>query len=100
MSDDERISVDLAGLHRLAGDLEDVLKKLNESLDALYGRVAKLVLTWEGEAREVFVDELDKWDRSAQDLEAAQAWLHEVVTTGSTNYAAAHRAVLQGWGGH
>ncbi|MEU0375320.1 WXG100 family type VII secretion target, partial [Streptomyces sp. NPDC006283] len=28
----------------------------------------------------------------------AQAWLHEVVTTGHANYAEAHRAVLRGWG--
>ncbi|MFF8845750.1 WXG100 family type VII secretion target [Streptomyces sp. NPDC015127] len=98
MSDDEHITVNFATLQRLSGDLEDILKKLNERLDLLYGRVEKLVLTWEGEAREVFVDELDKWDRSAQDLQAAQAWLHEVVTKGHINYAAAHQAVLRGWG--
>lgn len=96
--DDEHITVNFATLQRLSGDLEDILKKLNERLDLLYGRVEKLVLTWEGEAREVFVDELDKWDRSAQDLQAAQAWLHEVVTKGHINYAAAHQAVLRGWG--
>ncbi|MFF3289337.1 WXG100 family type VII secretion target [Streptomyces sp. NPDC003023] len=98
MSDDEHITVDFAALQQLSGDLEDILKKLNKRMDLLYGRVAKLVVTWEGEAREVFVDELDKWDRSAQDLEAAQAWLHEVVTKGHINYAAAHQAVLRGWG--
>ncbi|CAL9452921.1 WXG100 family type VII secretion target [Streptomyces sp. enrichment culture] len=98
MSDHQHITVDLAALQRLSGDLEDILKNLNSRLDTLYGRVEKLVLTWEGEARDVFVDELDKWDLSAQDLEAAQAWLHDVVTKGHINYAAAHRAVLQGWG--
>lgn len=98
MSDDEHITVNFATLQRLSSDLEDILKKLNERLDLLYGRVEKLVLTWEGEAREVFVDELDKWDRSAEDLQAAQAWLHEVVTKGHINYAAAHQAVLRGWG--
>ncbi|WP_156722302.1 WXG100 family type VII secretion target [Streptomyces apocyni] len=100
MSDDEHITVNFATLHSLTGELEDIIKRLNERLDVLYERVEKVVLTWEGEAREVFVDELDKWDRSAQDLEAAQAWLHEVVTKGHTNYAAAHQAVLRGWGGH
>ncbi|MGW3404482.1 WXG100 family type VII secretion target [Streptomyces zhihengii] len=99
MSDDEHITVDFATLQRLSGDLEDILKKMNERLDLLHGRVEKVVLTWEGEAREVFVDELDKWDRSAQDLQAAQAWLHEVVTTGHINYSAAHQAVLRGWSG-
>lgn len=98
MTDDEHITVDFATLQRLSGDLEDILKKLNEQLDLLYGRAEKVVLTWEGEAREVFIDELDKWERSASDLRAAQKWLHEVVTKGHMNYAAAHRAVLQGWG--
>ncbi|MFP1626305.1 WXG100 family type VII secretion target [Streptomyces sp. 5K101] len=98
MSDDEHITVNFATLQRLSSDLEDILKKLNERLDLLYGRVEKLVLTWEGEAREVFVYELDKWDRSAEDLQAAQAWLHEVVTKGHINYAAAHQAVLRSRG--
>src|ERR1051325_3163615 len=95
---DEHISVSFTTLHELAADLEDIVKKLNEKLDALYDRVEPVVLSWQGETREVFVDKLDEWDRSAQDLQAAQKWLHEYVTTGNTNYAAAHLAVLRGWG--
>ncbi|WP_338900595.1 hypothetical protein WBG99_15410 [Streptomyces sp. TG1A-60] len=53
-------------------------------------------MTWA--AREVFVDKLDEWDRSAEDLQAAQKWLHECATTSHINYAAAHQAVLRGWG--
>ncbi|GAA1432600.1 hypothetical protein GCM10009601_53850 [Streptomyces thermospinosisporus] len=53
---------------------------------------------WEGEAREVFVDKLDEWDRSAQDLQAAQKWLHECATNSHVNYTAVHQAVLRGWG--
>ncbi|NUV63706.1 WXG100 family type VII secretion target [Streptomyces sp. CAI-85] len=96
---DEYISVSFTTLHELAADLEDILKQLNAKLDGLYDRVVPVVLSWQGETREVFVDKLDEWDRSAQDLEAAQKWLHEYVTTGHTNYAAAHLAVLRGWGG-
>lgn len=99
MSDDDRITVDFATLQRLSGDLEDLLRDLNEKLDVLYERAKKAVLSWDGEAREAFIDELDKWDRSARDLKAAQAWLHEVVVKGHLNYAAANRSVLQGWGG-
>ncbi|MCP3818852.1 WXG100 family type VII secretion target [Streptomyces sp. A3M-1-3] len=99
MPDDDHITVDFATLRRLSGELEDILKTLNEKLDGLYDRTEKVVLSWEGEAREAFVDQLDKWDRSAQDLQAAQAWLHEVVVKGHLNYAAAHRSVLHGWGG-
>ncbi|MET8982501.1 WXG100 family type VII secretion target [Streptomyces sp. NPDC004539] len=95
---DEPITVSFAALHELTADLEDILKQLNEKLEGLYGRVEPVVLSWKGEAREVFVDKLDTWDRSAQDLEAAQKWLHGYVTTGHLNYAAAHRAVLRGWG--
>ncbi|MFD3501406.1 WXG100 family type VII secretion target [Streptomyces sp. NPDC058676] len=95
---DDHITVQLAGLQLLAGDLEDILKQLNGRLDDLYDRVAPVVLSWSGETRETFVDKLEEWDRSAQDLQAAQKWLHEVVTTGHTNYSAAHRAVLRGWG--
>ncbi|MEU8840040.1 WXG100 family type VII secretion target [Streptomyces roseus] len=99
MSDEDRITVDFATLQRLSGDLEDLLRDLNEKLDVLYERAKKAVLSWDGEAREAFIDELDKWDRSAQDIKAAQAWLHEVVVKGHLNYAAANRSVLQGWGG-
>ncbi|WNO72852.1 MULTISPECIES: WXG100 family type VII secretion target [unclassified Streptomyces] len=95
---DDHIGVNFSTLTDLARELEDVLRKLNEGLEVLYGRTEKAVLTWKGEAREAFVDELDKWDRQMQDLQAAQAWLHEVVTTGHANYAEAHRAVLRGWG--
>ncbi|MET8055766.1 WXG100 family type VII secretion target [Streptomyces microflavus] len=97
-SSDDHISVDFAALHGMAGDLEEILKTLNQELDLLYRRVEKTVLTWEGEARQTFVDQLDKWDRSAQDLEATQAWLQDIVVNGGTTYAAAHRAVLRGWG--
>ncbi|MGA5324391.1 WXG100 family type VII secretion target [Streptomyces seoulensis] len=99
MTDEDRITVDLAALQHLSGDLEDILRTLNEKLDALYGRAAKVVLSWDGEARDAFIDEMDKWSRSADDLKAAQAWLHEIVVSGHLNYAAANRSVLEGWGG-
>ncbi|PZT69258.1 WXG100 family type VII secretion target [Streptomyces sp. SW4] len=96
---DEYISVSFTALQELAGDLEDILKKLNSKLDGLYDRVVPVVLSWQGETREVFVEKLDEWDRSAQDLQLAQKWLHEVVTTGHSGFTAAHLAVLRGWGG-
>ncbi|MFC9619673.1 WXG100 family type VII secretion target [Streptomyces sp. NPDC056930] len=97
-SNDDRIAVDFPTLRNLSADLEDILIKLDEKLNLLYDRAEHVVLTWDGEARRAFVDELDKWDRSAQDLQASQAWLHEIVVTGHANYAAAHRTVLRGWG--
>jgi WXG100 family type VII secretion target len=97
-ADDGHIAVSFATLRELAADLEDILKKLNDGLDDLRDRVVPVVLSWEGEAREVFVDKLDEWDRSAQDLQAAQKWLHECATTSHVNYLAAHQAVLRGWG--
>ncbi|MEU0174110.1 WXG100 family type VII secretion target [Streptomyces massasporeus] len=97
-ADDGHITVSFATLRELAAELEDILKKLNSGLDDLHDRVVPVVLSWEGEAREVFVDKLDEWDRSAQDLQAAQKWLHECATTSHINYAAAHQAVLRGWG--
>ncbi|MFG3252217.1 WXG100 family type VII secretion target [Streptomyces sp. NPDC048172] len=97
-AEDEELAVDFATLKRLTDDMEDILSDLTEKLETLYGRSKKVVLSWEGETRETFVDVLDKWDVHMQDLEGAQRWLHEVVTTGHINYAAAHRAVLRGWG--
>ncbi|MEU3219440.1 WXG100 family type VII secretion target [Streptomyces sp. NPDC006971] len=99
MPEEDRITVDFATLQRLSGDLEEILRALNEKLDTLYGRATKVVLSWEGEARETFIDELDKWSHSADDLKAAHAWLHEVVVKGHLNYATANQSVLDGWGG-
>ncbi|MBT2440748.1 WXG100 family type VII secretion target [Streptomyces sp. ISL-36] len=99
MQDDDRITVDFATLQRLSGELEEILGALNEKLEALYRRATKVVLSWDGQTREAFIDELDKWSHSADDLKAAQAWLHEVVVKGHLNYAAANRSVLEGWGG-
>ncbi|WNI29963.1 MULTISPECIES: WXG100 family type VII secretion target [unclassified Streptomyces] len=95
---DDYIGVHFATLQSLSEELEDVLRQLNARLDELYARVEKAVLSWEGQARSSFVDELDRWDQEMQDLQAAQKWLHEVVSTGQSNYGAAHRAVLRGWG--
>ncbi|MGW0465131.1 WXG100 family type VII secretion target [Streptomyces sp. NPDC003027] len=95
---DDYIGVRFSTLHEAAGELEDILRQLNQRLETLYERTEKVVLAWRGEAREAFVEELDQWDKQMQDLQAAQAWLHEVVTTGHANYAEAHRAVLRGWG--
>lgn len=97
-SGDDHISVDFSTLQGMAEDLEGILKTLNEQLDLLYGQVKKVVLTWDGEARQTFVDQLDGWDRSAQDLQATQAWLHAIVVNGHHTYASAHQAVLRGWG--
>ncbi|MCD7440412.1 WXG100 family type VII secretion target [Streptomyces lincolnensis] len=97
-SADDHISVSFSTLQELAAELEDILKHLNGKLDDLHDRAVPVVLSWKGEARDVFVDKLDEWDRSAQDLQAAQKWLHEYVTNGHANYAAAHKAVLRGWG--
>lgn len=98
-SKSDHIVVDFATLRALSEEIEGIIKGLAERLDGLYTRTEKVVLTWNGEARDMFVDSLDKWDRSMQDLEAAQRWLHEVVVNGHVNYDAAHRAVLRGWGG-
>jgi WXG100 family type VII secretion target len=76
---DDHISVTFTTLHHLAVELEDILKQLNGRIDDLYDRVEPVVLSWQGEAREMFVDKLDEWDHSAQDLQAAQKWLHEIV---------------------
>ncbi|MFF4263009.1 WXG100 family type VII secretion target [Streptomyces virginiae] len=95
---DGHIGVSFGTLRELAQELEGILRELDEKLEALYERTEKAVLSWDGQARGAFVDELDRWDREMQDLRAAQKWLHEVVTTGHTNYASAHRAVLRGWG--
>ncbi|WP_037861593.1 WXG100 family type VII secretion target [Streptomyces sp. NRRL S-340] len=95
---DDHISVSFATLHELAAELEDILKQLNGKLEELYERVEPVVLSWKGEARTIFVEKLDEWDHDAQDLQAAQKWLHAYVTTGHANYAAAHQAVLRGWG--
>ncbi|MER5692304.1 WXG100 family type VII secretion target [Streptomyces mirabilis] len=97
-ADDGRITISFSTLHELATELEDILKQLNDKLEGLYERVQPVVLSWKGEAREVFVQKLNDWDRSAQDLQAAQKRLHAYVVTGHANYAAAHRAVLRGWG--
>ncbi|WP_431982413.1 WXG100 family type VII secretion target [Streptomyces qinglanensis] len=97
-TNDDDIAVDFKKLQELSGDLEAILKDVNGKLNALYERTEKAVLSWEGEARDTFVDTLDRWDRSMQDLEGAQRWLHEVVVNGHVNYAAAHKAVLRGWG--
>lgn len=99
MPDEDRITVNFASLQQLSGDLEDVLRTLNGKLDSLYGCTSNVVLTWEGETREAFIDELDKWGHSADDRKAAQAWLNEIVVKGHLNYAAANRSVLEGWGG-
>ncbi|ARF74415.1 WXG100 family type VII secretion target [Kitasatospora albolonga] len=95
---DYSIAVDFAALRLLSGQLETILKELNENVDTMHDRVEKVVLTWEGEAREAFIDKLDEWDRAARGLQETQAWLHGVVTNGQTNYVAAHAAVLRGWG--
>lgn len=98
MADDGNLDIDLGTLKHLSEQLELILKDLNRQLEDLFTRTEKVVLSWEGEARDTCVDHLDRWDLAMQDLEGAQRWLHQMVTTGHLNYAAAHRAVLRGWG--
>ncbi|MEU9337781.1 WXG100 family type VII secretion target [Streptomyces sp. NPDC048290] len=95
---DDHISVSFATLQDLTAELEDILRQLNTQLGDLYDRAVPVVLSWQGEARDIFVDKLDDWDRSAADLQAAQRRLHEYVTNGHANYTAANQAVLRGWG--
>ncbi|MFD8973818.1 WXG100 family type VII secretion target [Streptomyces sp. NPDC059593] len=96
---DGSISVDLGALRDIAGELEDILRRLNARLEDLYARTEPVVLAWKGEARSAFVDELDAWDRQMLDLQAAQAWLHSLVSTGQANYSAAQQASVRGWMG-
>lgn len=93
------ITVRLGALREIADEMESILRALNERLEDLYARTEPVVLSWRGAGRETFVDQLDRWDREMQDLQAAQAWLHSLVVTGHANYSAAQRAVLSGWGG-
>ncbi|MDI3417933.1 WXG100 family type VII secretion target [Streptomyces luteolus] len=98
MSDDGHITVDFAKLRDVSIELEDILRQLNGRLQTLYDKVEPIVLAWEGQTREIFVDKLDEWDHSAQDLQAAQTRLHAIVTHGQANYSSAQQAVLRGWG--
>ncbi|MEV5674409.1 MULTISPECIES: WXG100 family type VII secretion target [unclassified Streptomyces] len=98
MTSDDHIGVDIIALQALAGELEEILRKLNEELGLLYERTEKVVLGWQGDARDSFVLTLDRWSAEMADLRARQAWLHEVVTGAHANYSAAHQAVLRGWG--
>ncbi|GHF91050.1 WXG100 family type VII secretion target [Streptomyces griseosporeus] len=93
------IAVSFGTLEHLTAELDDILRQLDGQLEDLYTRLAPVVASWRGEARDVFLGELDAWDASARDLQAAQKWLHEVVTSAHLGYAAAHRAVMRGWGG-
>jgi WXG100 family type VII secretion target len=97
--EDDGISVDFGTMNDLSSELEAILKDLTQRLDELYARVKPVVAGWEGEARDMCVASLDRWDRAVSDMHGAQAWLHDVVVTGHLNYTAAHRAVLRGWGG-
>lgn len=99
MSKEGEIAVDFATLQELAEEMESILSELTTQLEGLYDRTEKVVLSWEGEARDMFVSTLDRWDNSAQELEAAERWLRQVVINGNTNYQSAHQAVLRGWGG-
>ncbi|APE20452.1 MULTISPECIES: WXG100 family type VII secretion target [Streptomyces] len=98
MAGDDRIAVDITALQAMAGELEDILRKLNEQLAQLYTRTERVVLGWQGEAREEFMITLDRWSADMEDLKATQKWLHSAVTTAHANYSAAHQAVLRGWG--
>lgn len=99
MTHDESISVDFGTLKHLSSQMESILKDLTGRLDELYSRADRIVRTWEGEARDMCVDSLDRWDAAVRDMQGAQAWLHDMVVTGHINYDAAHKAVLRGWGG-
>lgn len=99
MAHDDGISVDFGTLKHLSSEMETILKDLTGRLDELYARADRIVRSWEGEARDMCVDSLDRWDGAVQDLQGAQSWLHNVVVTGHINYDAAHKAVLRGWGG-
>ncbi|WP_328945668.1 WXG100 family type VII secretion target [Streptomyces sp. NBC_00250] len=98
MAGDEHIAVDITALQAMSGELEEILRKLNEELSLLYERTERVVLGWQGEAREAFVLTLDGWSAEMADLKGRQAWLHASVTTAHANYSAAHQAVLRGWG--
>lgn len=98
MAGDDAIAVKFGKLSEISAELEALLRDLDERLERLYGRTEKVVLSWEGETRDAFVEALDKWDRSMRDMQGAQRGLHEMVVNGHRNYAAAHQAVLRGWG--
>lgn len=99
MTQDDGITVSFGTLKHLSSEIETILKDLTGRLDELYARADKVVRSWEGEARDLCVDSLDRWDGAVKDLQGAQSWLHDVVVTGHVNYEAAHKAVLRGWGG-
>ncbi|MFI0017108.1 hypothetical protein [Streptomyces griseus] len=45
MPNEDRITVNFATLQQLSGDLEGILRILNEKLETLYERTAKAVLS-------------------------------------------------------
>lgn len=98
MSDGGFIGFSLPELAEAAGQLADVLREMTTSAERLHDHAISVCSQWEGEARDEFVALMADWERQESDLRAQQRWLHGVVSSGHANYAAAHGAVLRGWG--
>jgi len=64
----DKIVVSFAALHQAAGDIQSAVHSMREQLGQAEDTAKPLVATWDGEAKDAYLQRQQKWTQAANDL--------------------------------
>ena len=96
---DGQVLVNAQTLNEGASDTDAIAGQIDQQLGDLKGYLAPLVSTWQGEAASDYQTLQQKWNASADDLNAVLRQIAGALRTASDNYVSGEQTNSSMWQG-
>ncbi|MEO5831809.1 MAG: WXG100 family type VII secretion target [Nakamurella sp.] len=99
MSSRAPILVDYAQLTAAELAMAASQRRITAALAELDGDLVPLLATWEGDGKQAYLRQQDKWNAAADELNRTLAAVHTAVGEANRRYQDTDRRVAAAWGG-
>ena len=97
MAVNDEIVVDYSALAAAEAALAASQKLIAATLQTLNDDLKPLLATWEGEGKEAYLFQQNKWNGESDNLNATLAQIHVAVGTANSGYQHTDRRIASAW---
>jgi early secretory antigenic target protein ESAT-6 len=97
MAPNDMIVVDYVALAQAEAALAASQKQIAQVLQGLNDDLAPLLATWEGDGRDAYLFQQNKWNGESASLNSTLASIHVAVRTANTGYQQTDQRIANAW---
>jgi WXG100 family type VII secretion target len=97
MAPNDEIAVDYSALASAEASLAASQKLIGSALQTLNDDLAPLLVSWEGEGKEAYLFQQNKWNSESDNLNATLGSIHVAVGTANSGYQHTDRRIANAW---